>query len=252
MAQRTYHIPIDRIEEFFPTNHRAVQDEPGNIRVINNTIEEKMQSQLVAEESDKQYLARNNINLEDLPPVNPRRIIGDNQPTSWNEVRVHSSASQENEEFRRHMNEVNSSIINTSNFYDVSFHNIINKIASENESELLNLQRDLHRNEVILTNEKTINKNAELINKLLPSELIEFKDVFKVPRGIPPSRGKWDFKLNITKQNISTLPLAKPKITSKEASAATKEMIKNYLDEGWIEPAVLTSHKIPFPTSESK
>jgi len=253
MAQRTYHIPIDRIEEFFPTDQRAVQDEPGNIRVINNTIEEKMQSQLVAEESDKQYLTRNNINLEDLPPevenqlntINPRRIIGDNHPTSWDEVRVHSSASQENEKFRRHMNEVNSSIIYTSNFYDVSFHNIINKVASENESELLNLQRDLHRNEVTFTNEKTINKNAELINKLLPLELIEFKDVFKVPRGIPPTRGKWDFKLNITKQDIATLPLAKPKVTSKEAS--TKEMIKNYLDEGWIEPAVLPHAVNMFP-----
>ncbi|KAG4103473.1 hypothetical protein H8356DRAFT_929191, partial [Neocallimastix lanati (nom. inval.)] len=109
------------------------------------------------------------------------------------------------------MNEANSSIINTSNFYNVSFHNILNSIASENESELLNLQRDLHRNEVTLTNDKTINKNGELINKLLPSELIEFKDVFKVPRGLPPSRGKWDFKLNITKHDITTLPLAKPK-----------------------------------------
>ncbi|KAL6596476.1 hypothetical protein U3516DRAFT_671683 [Neocallimastix sp. 'constans'] len=214
MAQRTYHIPIDRIEEFFPTDRRAVQDEPGNIRVINSTIEEKMQAQLVAEE---------------------------------NEVRVHSTASQENEELRRQMNEANSSIINTSNFYNVSFHNILNSIASENESELLNLQRDLHRNEVTLTNDKTINKNGELINKLLPSELIEFKDVFKVPRGLPPSRGKWDFKLNITKHDITTLPLAKPKITSKEASVATKEMIRNYLDEGWIEPAVLPHAVNMFP-----
>ena len=145
------------------------------------------------------------------------------------------------------MNEANSSIINTSNFYNVSFHNILNSIASENESELLNLQRDLHRNEVTLTNDKTINKNGELINKLLPSELIEFKDVFKVPRGLPPSRGKWDFKLNITKHDITTLPLAKPKITSKEASVATKEMIRNYLDEGWIEPAVLPHAVNMFP-----
>jgi len=200
-------------------------------------------------------LARNNTNLEDLPPeienqlntINPRRIIGDNRPTSWDEVRVHSTASQENEEFRRQMNEANSSIINTSNFYNVSFHNILNSIASENESELLNLQRDLHRNEVTLTNDKTINKNGELINKLLPSELIEFKDVFKVPRGLPPSRGKWDFKLNITKHDITILPLAKPKITSKEASVATKEMIRNYLDEGWIEPAVLLHAVNMFP-----
>jgi len=140
---------------------------------------------LLAEESDRQQLIRDNTNLEDLPPelenqlntISPRRIIGDNRPTTWDEDRVHSSANQENEEFRRHMNELNSSIINTSNFYDVSFHNILNSVASEDESELLNL----HRNEVTLTNNKTINKNTELVSKLLPKELFEFKDVFKVP-----------------------------------------------------------------------
>jgi len=54
----------------------------------------------------------------------------------WNEVRVHSTANQENTEFRRQMNEINESIINTSNFYEVSFHNILEEIANENESEL--------------------------------------------------------------------------------------------------------------------
>jgi len=68
MAQRTYHIPIDWMEEFFPTDYRLNQDEPGNIRAINSTIEEKMQSQLLAEESDKQQLLREQIQLEDLPP----------------------------------------------------------------------------------------------------------------------------------------------------------------------------------------
>jgi len=56
------------MEEFFPTDYRLNQDEPGNIRAINSTIEEKMQSQLLAEESDKQQLLREQIQLEDLPP----------------------------------------------------------------------------------------------------------------------------------------------------------------------------------------
>ncbi|KAG4084949.1 hypothetical protein H8356DRAFT_965378 [Neocallimastix lanati (nom. inval.)] len=141
------------------------------------------------------------------------------------------------------MNELNLSESDTSNFYDVSFHNILNQIAEKDESELLNLQRCLHRNEVTLTNEKTIINNDILITKLLPKELAKYKDVFEVPRGLPPSRGKWDYKLNITPQDLKQLPLAKPKLTSEEASIATKAMIKNYMDEGWIEPAVL-SHAV--------
>ncbi|KAG4105063.1 hypothetical protein H8356DRAFT_860212, partial [Neocallimastix lanati (nom. inval.)] len=96
----------------------------------------------------------------------------------------------------------------------VSFHNILEEIANENESELLNMQRDLHRNEVTITNEKTISNNNHLISKLLPMELMEYKDV---PRGLPPSRGQWNFKLNITAQDLKNLPLAKPKLVSREA-----------------------------------
>jgi len=158
--------------------------------------------------------------------------MGDHSSTRWREVRVNSTANQENAEFRSRMNEIYANIINTSNHYNVSFHNIINQIAQEDESELLNLQRDLHRNEVTLTNTKTILNNDKLISKLLPKELKEFSDVFQVPRGLPPSRGKWDFKLKITKEDLRKLPLAKAKATSKEVSFAMKEMIQSYMKEG--------------------
>jgi len=253
MAQRKYKIPIDRIEEFFPTDYRLDQDGPGNNPIINETIENAMQNQLLAEEKDEQDIIRTGYPLEELgetiennlETVHPRRTKGDQSSTTWEEVPIISTAR--NNEFHRRMRERNEEIINVSNHYDVSFHNILAEIAQNDESELLNLQRDLHRNEVTLTNEKTINNNRELIEKLLPKELKEFKKVFEVPRGVPPSRGKWDFKLNISKSDLSSLPLAKPKITSKDASIATKNMIKNYLDEGWIEPAVLPHAVNMFP-----
>ncbi|KAL6631177.1 hypothetical protein U3516DRAFT_656981 [Neocallimastix sp. 'constans'] len=248
MAQRRYNIPIDRIEEYFPMDYRQNQDEPGNNTIINSTIEGAMQTQLIA---DDQTINRTGYSLEEigetlennLDTSHPRRFNGDQSPTNWNEVRIQSTTRSQNEEFRRRMNELNLSESDTSNFYDVSFHNILNQIAEKDESELLNLQRCLHRNEVTLTNEKTIINNDILITKLLPKELAKYKDVFEVPRGLPPSRGKWDYKLNITPQDLKQLPLAKPKLTSEEASIATKAMIKNYMDEGWIEPAVL-SHAV--------
>jgi len=52
-------------------------------------------------------------------------------------------------------------------------------MAEDDESELLNLQRDLHRNEVTITNDKTITNNNILIDKLLPTELKDFSDVFR-------------------------------------------------------------------------
>jgi len=85
----------------------------------------------------------------------------------------------------------------------MKFPYVINQIAEESESELLNLHRDLHRNEVTLTNEKTILYNESLINKSLPKELYMYKDVFQVPRELPPSRGKCDFKINITKKDLN-------------------------------------------------
>jgi len=214
-----------------------------------------MQNQLIAEEKDEQAINRTGYTLEEigetlennLETSHPRRFNGDQSPTSWKETRIQTTARRENAENRRQTLNLDSSSLDTSNFYDVSFHNILNQIAEEDESELLNLQRDLHRNEVTLTYDKTISNNNMLIDKLLPNELTKFKDVFEVPRGLSPSRGKWDFKLNITSQDLKRLPLAKPKITSKEASLATKAMIQNYMNEGWIEPAVLSHAVNMFP-----
>ncbi|KAG4099919.1 hypothetical protein H8356DRAFT_906072, partial [Neocallimastix lanati (nom. inval.)] len=66
MAQRKYKIPIDRIEEFFPTDYRLNQDEPGNNPIINETIENAMQNQLLAEEKDEQDINRTGYPLEEL------------------------------------------------------------------------------------------------------------------------------------------------------------------------------------------
>jgi len=48
---------------------------------------------------------------------------GNNSPTTWNEVRIHLSARQAQENFRRRMNSLNNEIINTSKFYEVSLRN---------------------------------------------------------------------------------------------------------------------------------
>jgi len=56
MAQRKYNIPIDRIEEFFPTDYQSNQDQPGNNIIVNTTIKDQMQTQLLAEEKDNQAI----------------------------------------------------------------------------------------------------------------------------------------------------------------------------------------------------
>lgn len=59
--------------------------------------------------------------------------------------------------------------------------------------------------------DKEIEKNNKDIEKLLPKELKELKNIFSIPKGLPPSKGIWDFKLNITQHDLNTLPLTKPK-----------------------------------------
>jgi len=94
MAQRKYKIPIDRIEEFFPTDYRLDQDGPGNNPIINETIENAMQNQLLAEEKDEQDIIRTGYPLEELgetiennlETVHPRRAKGDQRTTTWEEV----------------------------------------------------------------------------------------------------------------------------------------------------------------------
>jgi len=40
---------------------------------------------------------------------------------------------------------------------------------------------------------------------------MEYKDLFDIPVGLPPDRGEWNFKLNITGEDLNTLPISKPK-----------------------------------------
>jgi len=101
--------------------------------------------------------------------------------------------------------------------------------------------------EVTVGTKQIIEENEQDINNLLPKELSEFKDVFQIPSGIPPSRGKWDFKLNITQEDLDQLPIAKPKTIRKEAEKATKEMTNQYLKDKWIEPVNLDHAVSMFP-----
>ncbi|KAG4102306.1 hypothetical protein H8356DRAFT_1358216 [Neocallimastix lanati (nom. inval.)] len=60
--------PVYRIEEFFPTDYRIDQDEPGNNPAINETIENAMQTQLTGYPLEELSESIEN-NLETLHPV---------------------------------------------------------------------------------------------------------------------------------------------------------------------------------------
>jgi len=101
--------------------------------------------------------------------------------------------------------------------------------------------------QVTVGTDQTVQENEKDIDELLLEELKEFRDVFKIPSGLPPSRGKWDFKLNISQEDLDGLPIAKPKTIGKEAEKATKEMIQQYLKDQWIEPVNLDHAVNMFP-----
>ncbi|KAG4100652.1 hypothetical protein H8356DRAFT_934674, partial [Neocallimastix lanati (nom. inval.)] len=63
MTQRIDHVPIYDIEEFFPIDYRKDQGIPGNVSVVNQTIEEQMQSQLVAEEADEHRILDEGVSI---------------------------------------------------------------------------------------------------------------------------------------------------------------------------------------------
>jgi len=115
----------------------------------------------------------------------------------------------------------------------VSHHYIL---TQWNVNELTNYEQPSEY-QVTIENQQTIGENEIDIDKLLPDELSEFKDVFQIPKGLPPDRKEWNFKLKITKEDLDKLPTAKPKEIGKEAEAATQEMLNQYLKDKWIEPA---------------
>ncbi|ORX63267.1 hypothetical protein BCR32DRAFT_287897 [Anaeromyces robustus] len=79
------------------------------------------------------------------------------------------------------------------------------------------LTQPLNEYKMKVGTQKEIQENEENIMKMLPKELMKFKDVFKIPRGLPPSRKEWDFKLKITQEDLNSLPLAKPKNIGKRS-----------------------------------
>ena len=120
-------------------------------------------------------------------------------------------------------------------------------ITSQNQIENYSFYVQPKEYQVTVGTEQIIQENERDIDKLLPKELNEYRDVFQIPKGLPPSRGKWDFKLNISQKDLDQLPIAKPKTIGKEAEKAIKEMIEQYLKDKWIEPVNLDHAVNMFP-----
>ncbi|ORX75321.1 hypothetical protein BCR32DRAFT_285284 [Anaeromyces robustus] len=96
-------------------------------------------------------------------------------------------------------------------------------------------ETDNEEQEITIKSEENIINNEKDIKNLLPKELIEFKDVFRFPEGLPPSRGEWDFKLNIDESKIKDLTYQEPIRTNEKAKRATHDMLKQYLKDQWIQ-----------------
>jgi len=93
------------------------------------------------------------------------------------------------------------------------------------------------KQEITIRSEQAELENELQIREILPTELQDYKDVFQFPKGLPPSRGIWDFKLTVDKSKIKDLRYQEPIIMDKAAKQATKEMLDQYLKDGWISPS---------------
>jgi len=192
--ERRYRVPLNDLEEII---------EIGEVSwtISNNKLEEIMESKAIAEETRRHW--NDGLNQEIALPT----VIEETNVTG-----------------RRSNTEITTQI-----FPQSTSHHSFASITSENGISFYTQPKEY---QITVGNEKEIQENEENIKKLLPKELMEFKDVFDIPKGLPPSRGKWDFKLNISKEDMEKLPIAKPKSIGKEAEAATKEMLAQYLKDG--------------------
>jgi len=199
--EREYHVPINEIEEL------TVSEEP-EFAINNNQLEETMLAKAKALSNEAPNINEQRDVIPQLPRIEITTYQGEARLTNNEEVETIYPPS-------------------------VSHHNILSNWNIETKENYIQPKEY----QVTVGDEITIKENEEDIKNLLPPEFQDYKDVFQIPKGLPPDRGKWNFKLNITREDLDQLPTSKPKEIGKDAEKATKEMLDQYLKDGWIEPA---------------
>jgi len=207
--ERRYRVPLNNLEEVTEIGETL-------LTTSNNNLGELMESKAIAVETRRKVTEGFN---QEIPP-----------PLLIEETNIEGRGSN---------NEFSTRIYPPS----TSHHSLVTSVRETNMS----FYTQPKEYQVTVGNEKEVQENEENIRKLLPKELMDYKDVFQIPKGLPPSRGKWDFKLDISDEDMKELPIAKPKSIGKEAEAATKEMLTQYLKDGWIEPVNIDHAVNMFP-----